>query len=96
MTLQLNGENKIKAANFASPESVEIMSRINLRAKFLGVVVVTIAAIGSLLTACSTNAQNQAQTPKATTPPSTTTADHTQPMDHGNGEKLGTASNPNP
>lgn len=55
------------------------MKQITLKAKFLGLMVVTIVASGSLLTACSTNAQNQAQSPNS----ATTEASHSsQPMDH--------------
>jgi hypothetical protein len=72
LTLHLTGGNTMKEANFPNPESVEIMSRIDLKANFLGLLVVTIATFGSLLTACSTNAQNQAQTPNSTASSSTT------------------------
>lgn len=83
MTLPLAGERTIKEAICPNPESEEIMSRIHLKAKFLGVVVATIAAVGSFLTACSTNAQNQAQTPNAQAVSPKTTADNTQSLDHG-------------
>lgn len=42
------------------------MKRIDLKVKFLGLVVATIAASTGILTACSTNAQHQAQAPSPT------------------------------
>lgn len=56
------------------------MKQIDLKARFLGLVIATIAASGSVLTACSTNSQTQAQAPN---PAATTTGDR-QPMDHQN------------
>ncbi len=58
------------------------MRRINLKAKFLGLVVVTIATSASFLTACSTKAQNQAQANSPATTLSSTDASDNQPMDH--------------
>jgi uncharacterized protein (DUF305 family) len=55
------------------------MKRISLKAKLLGLVVITIATASSLLTACSTNPQTQAQAPT----PSATSAGSSQTMDHG-------------
>lgn len=56
------------------------MKRIDFKAEFLGLVVVTIAAAPGVLTACSTNAQNQVQSPN----PVITTAGASQPPDHNN------------
>lgn len=58
------------------------MKSIDVKAAFLGLVIVTIAGATSILTACSTssNAQNQSESPN----PGVTTADSSQSMDHGN------------
>ncbi|HEY9827276.1 MAG TPA: DUF305 domain-containing protein [Stenomitos sp.] len=89
LTLQLTGESKIKEANYANPESVEIMSRINLKAKCLGMLVASIAAVSTLLNACTTNDQNQAQTPNAQASSSITIANNPHPMDHSDMKREG-------
>lgn len=56
------------------------MKRITLNAKFLGLIVGAIAASSSFLTACSTNAQDQTQSPNST---AIEAGNASQPMDHG-------------
>jgi uncharacterized protein (DUF305 family) len=59
------------------------MKRIDVRAKLLGLAIVAIAASSSVLTACSTNANNQSQAPNSTNS-TVTEAGSSQAMDHGN------------
>ncbi|HEY9615414.1 MAG TPA: DUF305 domain-containing protein [Microcoleaceae cyanobacterium] len=57
------------------------MKRFDIKAKFLGLVVVAIAATTGIVTACSSNAQNQAQAPSST---ATEAGNSSQSMDHNN------------
>lgn len=63
------------------------MQQIDFKTRFLGLAMGTIAASGSLLTACSTHAQNQAQAPSAavSSPAANrpTDANHQPGMNHG-------------